>query len=80
MRRSVVNIPIGKDERDSSCIPGGAEESGGWMYPISAAGNRLLAGLMAYQLATAHAILESNPQQTKPGLADLNNDTSVPVV
>ena len=32
---------------------------------------------LAYQLATAHATLDSNPQQTKCDLTDLNNDTSV---
>jgi len=35
---------------------------------------------LAYQLATAHATLDSNPQQTKRGLTDLNNDTSMAVV
>jgi len=32
---------------------------------------------LAYQLATADITLDSNPQQTKRGLVDLNNDTSV---
>jgi len=34
---------------------------------------------LAYQLATAHITLDSNPQQTKHGLVDkdLNSDKSV---
>jgi len=32
---------------------------------------------LAYQLATAHVTIDSNPQQTKHGLADPNSDTSV---
>jgi len=32
---------------------------------------------LADQLETAHVTLDSNPQQTKHRLADLNSDTSV---
>ena len=32
---------------------------------------------LAYQLATAHATLDSNPQQTKRGLPDLNSFSAV---